>query len=191
MESDFSLQSNSKSRQSDEYSISAPRRKGTPPLLFGTHRIGPTDYELLERLKFFQQDCNGLELVSNSDKNNITSKETEHESMRGDCVIEVETSQQSNRSSSELPRLQQVANLSIDKVIKLQKTVSRQWLGLLIIPFPMLLLFGYGLLDEIADWQTDGKVTFFGHKEKKIALFLSYGLMTFWLVLLILALAIF
>lgn len=191
MESGPSWQSNFKSRQSDEYSISAPRRKGTPPLFFGTRRLGSTNHELLERLKSFQQNLTDIELVSITDKNATTSKETEHIPIHGDCVIEVGTSKQSSRSSSESPRLQQVVNLSTDEITKLQKNVSRQWLGLLLILFPMLLLFGYGLLDEIADWHTNGKVTSFGHKEKKIALFLSYGLMTFWMVLLVLALVVF
>lgn len=46
------------------------------------------------------------------------------------------------------------------EVTEIQKAVSRKWLAIFLIPFPMLLLFGYGLLDQIADWETRGKVLF-------------------------------
>lgn len=119
MEFGPSLQNNSRSRQSNEYNISACKRKGTPLLLFRTRQMGPSNYELLEmRLKFFQQNYTNLELVTITDKNTTTSNETEHISVRKDCVIEVRTLTQSNKLSSESPRLQHVVNLSTDELNK-------------------------------------------------------------------------
>lgn len=89
MESNSSSQSNS----IDRYSISAPRQKSTPSLLFETRRLKPTDYELLEILKLCQQNYDNPELVSNPNKDIITSKNIQYQPIRRDCVIEVEISQ--------------------------------------------------------------------------------------------------
>lgn len=65
-------------------------------------------------------------------------------------------------------------NLFTDKITKLQKNISYYWFGLSLIPFLILFLFGYALLEKIADWQTNRKVLFFCDKKKKLALFLLY-----------------
>lgn len=109
------------------------------------------------------------------------------QSVQAELVIEAEISEQPNRSHSELPRLHRIVHLSIDEAIKIQKDVSRKWLAIFLIPFPILLLFGYGFLDQIADWHTNGKVTSFGKKEKIIALYLGYTFMVLWMIFLIMA----
>lgn len=57
-----------------------------------------------------------------------------------------------------------------------QKSEGRKWL-LRFLCFPPLLLFlGHGLADEFLQWQTFNHVTTFGDAEKKLALFLGYGI---------------
>lgn len=53
--------------------------------------------------------------------------------------------------------------------------LSRAWLLALIIPFPMLIIMGHGLLDGIIEWQTNGEITHFRKQEKVVALGLGYG----------------
>lgn len=153
----------SRSRQSDELSISAPRRTGTPPLLFGTRCLKP---DSTISLKTFSK----MELISTTN-----------------FVVEVEKSEQPNRVFSEPAHLNRIVHISITEVTKIQKAVSRKWLAILFIPFPILLLFGHGLLDRIADWETNGKVVAFGRNEKRGALLLGYTLITLWMIFLIVA----
>lgn len=54
--------------------------------------------------------------------------------------------------------------------------LSRVWLLVLIIPFPMLIIMGHGMLDGLIEWQTDGEITHFRKQEKIAALGLGYGL---------------
>lgn len=153
----------SRSRQSDELSISVPRRTGTPLLLFGTRCLKP---DSVISLKTFSN----MELISTTN-----------------FVVEVEKSEQPNRVFSEPVHLYQIVHISITEVTKIQKAVSRKWLAILFIPFPILLLFGHGLLDQIADWETHGKVVAFGRNEKRGALLLGYTLITLWMIFLIVA----
>lgn len=136
--------------------ISAPRRKGTPPLLFGTRRL--------------------------SRPNNIPTQFPQVA-----FIMKTETSEQSTKYQSQPPRLCRLSHLSIDESIKLQKQVSRRWLVIFFLPFPMLLLFGHGHLDAVADWSTNGNVTSFGQQEKNVALCLGYTLITLWMSFLVMA----
>ncbi len=62
------------------------------------------------------------------------------------------------------------------EALKIQKALSRRWLYCLIIPFPILLLFGHDIWDGVIEWQTKGEVTAFRHQEKIVALWLGYGI---------------
>lgn len=186
----YSFQNNLKSRQSDEYTIFVPRQKGTLPLFFGTWREGRFDDELLERLKFFQQNHDNQELVFNLEKTTIASKEIKHTNVNRDCVIEVDTSKHTSKPSSESPRLQQIMNLSMDEISTLQKRSLVNGLVYYLSHFQY-----FSFLDTVF-WiksriSKPGKVPSFDHKEKKIALFFSYGLMVFWLIILVLTLIVF
>lgn len=54
--------------------------------------------------------------------------------------------------------------------------LSRTWLLAFIIPFPMLIIMGHGMLDGLIEWQTNGEITNFRKQEKIVALGLGYGL---------------
>lgn len=54
--------------------------------------------------------------------------------------------------------------------------LSRIWLMAFIIPFPMLIIMGHGMLDVLIEWQTHGEIIHFRKQEKIAALGLGYGL---------------
>lgn len=54
--------------------------------------------------------------------------------------------------------------------------LSRIWLLAFIIPFPMLIIMGHGILDGLIEWQSQGEITHFRKQEKIAALGLGYGL---------------
>ena len=74
------------------------------------------------------------------------------------------------------PHLRARPRLSSNDFQSHQIYLSRAWLLAFIIPFPMLILMGHGMLDGLIDWQTDGKITHFRKQEKIAALGLGYGL---------------
>lgn len=82
-------------------------------------------------------------------------------------------------------RLYRVVLLTRREHDRVQKRLSRQWLFLLLIlvvPCPWLfLLFGYGMMDEMVDWLTEGDVSGFGEGEKKVALWLGFMIMALWI----------
>lgn len=57
-----------------------------------------------------------------------------------------------------------------------QKSEGRKWLLRFLCFPPLLLILGHGLADEFLQWQTFNHVTAFGDAEKKLALFLGYGI---------------
>lgn len=54
--------------------------------------------------------------------------------------------------------------------------LSRAWLLAFVLPFPMLIIMGHGMLDRLIEWQTNGKISHFRKHEKIVALGLGYGL---------------
>lgn len=56
------------------------------------------------------------------------------------------------------------------------KSEGRKWLLWFLCFPPLLLLLGHGLADEFLQWQTANGVMAFDHAEKKLALFLGYGI---------------
>lgn len=64
-------------------------------------------------------------------------------------------------------------NLSIQSR---QIYLSRAWLLAFVLPFPMLIIMGHGMLDRLIEWQTNGEITTFRKHEKIVALGLGYGL---------------
>ncbi|MCJ1464470.1 hypothetical protein MMC07_003083 [Pseudocyphellaria aurata] len=101
--------------------------------------------------------------------------------MRGDLaypVVRPPTSgQRYNRpiARAESPHLYRVPRLPIDKVHARQKKLSSAYLWGFMAVFPLLLLFGHGLLDKLIAWHTDGEVVTFRHEEKMVALWVGYG----------------
>lgn len=57
-----------------------------------------------------------------------------------------------------------------------QKSEGRKWLLRFLCFPPLLLILGHGLADEFLQWQTSNGVMAFGHAERKLALFLGYGI---------------
>lgn len=57
-----------------------------------------------------------------------------------------------------------------------QKSEGRKWLLRFLCFPPLLLILGHGLADEFLQWQTANGVMTFGHAERKLALFLGYGI---------------
>lgn len=57
-----------------------------------------------------------------------------------------------------------------------QKSEGRKWLLRFLCFPPLLLILGHGLADEFLQWQTANGVMAFGHAERKLALFLGYGI---------------
>lgn len=57
-----------------------------------------------------------------------------------------------------------------------QKFEGRKWLLRFLCFPPLLLLLGHGLADGFLQWQTANGVMAFGHAERKLALFLGYGI---------------
>lgn len=57
-----------------------------------------------------------------------------------------------------------------------QKSEGRKWLLRFLCFPPLLLILGHGLADEFLQWQTANGVIAFGHAERKLALFLGYGI---------------
>ena len=78
-------------------------------------------------------------------------------------------------AQEESPHLHRIPRLTIDQTLARQKELSRAYLWGLSAVFPMLLLFGHGLLDGVIAWHTDGEVTTFRHNEKVVALWVGYG----------------
>lgn len=74
------------------------------------------------------------------------------------------------------PHLRARARLSSTDFQSRQIYLSRAWLMAFIIPFPMLIIMGHGMLDGLIEWQTDGEITNFRNQEKIAALGLGYGL---------------
>lgn len=56
-----------------------------------------------------------------------------------------------------------------------QKSEGRKWLLRFLCFPPLLLILGHGLADEFLQWQTASGVMAFGYAERKLALFLGYG----------------
>lgn len=85
------------------------------------------------------------------------------------------------------PRLHRVVRLTRTEHDRLQKRVSRQcllWLLILLVPCPwLMLLFGYGMMDEpLVDWWTEGDVrSGFAKGEKTVALCLGFVVMALWI----------
>lgn len=89
------------------------------------------------------------------------------------------------------PRLHRVVRLTNKEHERLQKRISRQWLvclSILVLPCApwLLLLFGYGLMDEpVVDyWLTEGDLgagAGFGKMEKEIAIWLAFLVMALWI----------
>lgn len=66
-----------------------------------------------------------------------------------------------------------ISNLSLQSR---QIFLSRAWLLAFVIPFPMLIIMGHGMLDRLIEWQTNWEITHFRKHEKIVALGLGYGL---------------
>ena len=74
------------------------------------------------------------------------------------------------------PHLRARARLSSSGLQSRQIFLSRAWLLAFIIPFPMLIIMGHGMLDGLIEWQTFGEITHFRKQEKIVALGLGYGI---------------
>ena len=74
------------------------------------------------------------------------------------------------------PHLHARPGLSSTDFQSRQIYLSRIWLMAFIIPFPMLIIMGHGMLDGLVEWQTQGEITHFRKQEKIAALGLGYGL---------------
>lgn len=74
------------------------------------------------------------------------------------------------------PHLHTRTRLSRTDFQSRQIYLSRIWLMTFIIPFPMLIIMGHGMLDGWIEWQTNGEITHFRKQEKITALGLGYGL---------------
>lgn len=74
------------------------------------------------------------------------------------------------------PHLHARLRLSSTDFQSRQIYLSRAWLMAFIIPFPMLIIMGHGMLDGLIEWQTNGEITYFRKQEKIAALGLGYGL---------------
>lgn len=74
------------------------------------------------------------------------------------------------------PHLRARPRLSRTDFKSRQIYLSRAWLLAFLIPFPMLIIMGHGMLDGLIEWQTDGDITHFRKQEKIAALGLGYGL---------------
>lgn len=57
-----------------------------------------------------------------------------------------------------------------------QKSEGRKWLLRFLCFPPLLLILGHGLADEFLQWQTFNQMMAFSDAEKKLALFLGYGI---------------
>lgn len=82
------------------------------------------------------------------------------------------------------PRLHRVVRLTRREHDRVRKRLSRKWLFslMLVVPCPwLLLLFGYGMMDEVVDWLTEGDVSGFGEGEKKVALWVGFVVMALWI----------
>lgn len=112
-----------------------------------------------------------------------------YDSMYGDFIREMRSEpairamrppmrqRQYNRpiAQAEPPHLYRVPRLTIDEALARQKELSRAYLRGLVIAFPLLLLFGHGLLDGVMAWHTSGEVATFRDEEKVVALWVGYG----------------
>ncbi|MCJ1260559.1 hypothetical protein MMC22_000421 [Lobaria immixta] len=76
---------------------------------------------------------------------------------------------------AESPHLYHVPRLTIVEALARQKELSRAYLWGLVTAFPLLLLFGHGLLDGVMAWHTGGEVATFRDEEKVVALWVGYG----------------
>lgn len=74
------------------------------------------------------------------------------------------------------PHLHARPRLSSTDFQSRQIYLSRVWLMVFIIPFPMLIIMGHGMLDGLIEWQTHGEIKHFRKQEKIAALGLGYGL---------------
>lgn len=83
------------------------------------------------------------------------------------------------------PRLHRVVRLTSREHDRVQTGLSRHslfWLLIVAVPCPwLLLLFGSGMMDELADWLTEGDVCSFGKREKKLAVWLGFVIMALWI----------
>lgn len=74
------------------------------------------------------------------------------------------------------PHLRARPRLSSSGLQSRQIFLSRAWLLAFIIPFPMLIIMGHGMLDGLIEWQTFREITHFRKQEKIVALGLGYGI---------------
>ncbi len=74
------------------------------------------------------------------------------------------------------PHLRARPRLSSSGLQSRQIFLSRAWLLAFIIPFPILIILGHGMLDGLIEWQTFGEITHFRKQEKIVALGLGYGI---------------
>lgn len=74
------------------------------------------------------------------------------------------------------PHLHARPSLSRIDLRSRQIYLSRAWLMAFIIPFPMLIIMGHGMLDGLIAWQTNEDITHFRKQEKIAALGLGYGI---------------
>lgn len=84
------------------------------------------------------------------------------------------------------PRLHRVVRLTPREHDRLQKRLSRQWLFWLLlvgsVPCPwLLLLFGFGMMDEVVEWLTEGDVVEFGPWEKKVGVWVGFVVTGLWI----------
>lgn len=79
-------------------------------------------------------------------------------------------------TASSPPHLLPIYRGRMSDLAQHQKSEGRKWLLRFLCFPPLLLILGHGLADEFLQWQTTNGVTAFGHAEKKIALFLGYGI---------------
>lgn len=101
--------------------------------------------------------------------------------MRGESVVRavrpLVRQRQYNRpiARAESPHLHRIPRLTIDETLVRQKELSRAYLWGFVAVFPLLLLFGHGMLDGVMAWHTGGEVTAFRDEDKVVALWVGYG----------------
>lgn len=82
------------------------------------------------------------------------------------------------------PRLHQLPRLTRNEAVELQREVSRKYLFWFANPllFVLLPLLGYGSLDGLMVWHTNGAIANFGAQEKVLAWWIAGGLCGCWAI---------
>ena len=165
-------------RGDDFFSPSSPSSSNTIPLLL--HRPPPLlpDFEYGDLIRQLRAAPNKKQ----RQQGNSNNKKGKQRAGEDEIII------QPVANPFSAPRLHRIVRLSAREHGRLQKGISRKWLfwlSLLSMMIPLcswlLLLYGYGMMDGIMEWFTEGDVAGFGPRERKVGIWVGFVVMILWI----------